>query len=412
MSAIPILVNALFASTAWGLSLSGESPEPESAFTLHAAVMATLLVLLFPTLGVSLLALTAQGLAWWAGFVLRPDQIGFRMLSSLEVRFILAKVCAVQVLAALLAPFIATMLLRAGWTRARAAALCAALSLGAFFAVGGWRLEGPLIAAASTGLAAAAFLSAFLVSGKRATPGPQRPTIPTEPFTRLADGTEVFAPLGILGERFMLPSERADELKARLKAIHRRSWVYMLVAHAPWLLCLLSSRTAPLAFVLLPLAFIVGILMTRSIFSRIGLLTAGLTPLPWPTAIVRDFLVWCTLSTGMPLTFIVFCYACSGLLAPTRERLKQEGRSLVDLVREVGALRGTVGNARRLAIGVLWLWPMFWGVLMIWAFGIAGTLVCLVGAPVALVLPIGLILESAIPLLKPANIGVRPPVVA
>lgn len=411
MSAFPILVNALFASTAWGLSLSGEPSEPASPFNLHLAIIATLLVLLFPTLGVSTLALTAQGLAWWAGFVLRPDQIGFRMFSSLDLRFILAKVCAVQVLAALIAPFLAAMLLRAGWTRARAAALCAALSLGAFFAVGGWRLERPLIAAASAGLATAAFISAFLLSGKRAKQGPQRPTIPTEPFTRLADGTEVCALMGIFGDRFVVPPERADELKARLKAIHRLSWVYMLVAHAPWLLCLLSPRTAPLAFVLLPLAFVVGILVTRSIFARFGLLTAGLAPLPWPNGIVRDFLVWCTLSMGIPLTFIAWCYASSGLLVPTRERLKQEGRSLVDLVREVGALRGTVGNARRLAIGVLLLWPMFWGLLLImWAGGIAGTLVCLVAAPVALGFPIGIILESAIPMVPRS--GVRPPVVA
>lgn len=383
----------LSASAAWALSITGDSPPPSSNLNLQLLIIAATVALIWPTLGVAMLAAAAECLVWWAASVLRPETVDLGMLEPLG-RDLIFKACTVQLLAALISPFLSGALLRAGWTRARAASLCAALSLGGFAAAGGWRLGGAAIVVVAAGLCAAAAVSACLASGKRTPQRPPRPDLSRAGlFTRLEDGAFAFAPLGILGQRCLVPAERKAELEARCKAIQRWSLALLVVFQAPWLIGLFTFGTAA-AFVLFLLGAAATVPVCRRSVASSGRLTDGLEPLPWPDETLSDFMRWATLSTGMPLTFLAWCYAFSGMLSPARERLKQEGLSFSGLARDIGVRRGAVANLRRLAIGALLLWPMFWGGMMLWAFGIIGTAACLIVNSAALAFPIGVILES------------------
>lgn len=290
--AVNTLGLTLAASTARALSITGDAPPSDSNFGLHAFVIVALIALVFPTLGVAMLAMTVQALTWWAGDVLRPGQIGFGMFEPLEQRLIFIEVWTVQLLAALILPFLAGALLRAGWTRARAASLGAALALGGFAAVGGWRLGETHIIVVVAGLLAATAISTWLASGARTRREP--PYSPGEP--------------------------------------------------------------------------------------------------------VEDFLCRHSLSTGLPLVFYAWSYGFSGVLSPLRERLQQKGSSFANLAREIGVKRGALTNARRLTIGVLLLWCEFWGSLLLWGFGITGTLLSLVITLSSLGLVSAFILESLVAL--------------
>jgi len=381
------------AARALTITGDGEPSASDSSLELNLLLMAALAVLIFPSLGVVLLAAAVQFLVWWSVYGDGLNEFAREAIRADPAYLPFVKAWAVQLAAAIILPYLAGALLRFGWTRSRAAALGAALALAGLAAAGGRGLDRRAFGAGAAGLLAAAAVSAFLARGSR--PGPARPVVPVEAFARHEDGVITCAPAGILGRRFIVPPERRAELEARLNA--GRSWgtVIVIAVHALWIFCAVTLHAVPAVVVCLS-AFAVSNYVCRWSISRSVLATAGLEERPWPGQPAGDFFRWATLSCGAPLAVFAWGYGLSGLLGPARESLEREGLSLLGLAREIGAARGVAGNLRRLAIGVLALWPMFGGWLMIWAYGIMPTVVCLVALMPAFFFPLGIIVESAV----------------